>query len=303
MWVIISAIFPPSALLVMRSSSKALENLRRGFGSLAYFGTDARIWSVSLVIIPFVVGALTYIRTRSILGAALLALIVTLLLSIRAEVARVAHGLRKADRELGSMFSLQALTTSGKAFPPLGDISLDAQVLRDILELIFKERPKRIVELGAGSSTLIMALLGSSLDEPFELISVEHDADHLRYVRSLFAYLEVPECQLVHAPLEQFSVGTSRRSWYSALAISKLPSDIDILIVDGPPNWKQDGARYHAMTFLEDKLANGAHIIVDDTDRRDERRMALQWSRKDNLVLVRRTPGHVILQRVESGNP
>ena len=72
------------------------------------------------------------------------------------------------------------------------------------------------------------------------------------------------------APLEQYD---SQRTWYSKKAFADI-SNIDLLVVDGPPGSKDPQARSGARLELASKLSARAIVIIDDADRDGEHAMA-----------------------------
>lgn len=64
-------------------------------------------------------------------------------------------------------------------------------------------------------------------------------------------------------------------SWY---CLDGLPDgEIDLLIVDGPPETVAPMARYPAGPSLLPRLARGGVVLVDDSLRPDEQEMIRRW--------------------------
>jgi predicted O-methyltransferase YrrM len=151
--------------------------------------------------------------------------------------------------------------------------------------IIRQEKPKTILELGSGQSTLISAYLLEDIgtghvyalddSEKFAEISRETIQQH-----GLSAYASV-----IHAPLKVYSIKDENWQWYE---IPEIPQ-IDLLLVDGPPQFGKDTPmlRYPALPLLADCLAPNALILMDDADREDEQQVAERWLAEFPLELLR----------------
>jgi hypothetical protein len=79
-----------------------------------------------------------------------------------------------------------------------------------------------------------------------------------------------------HAPLADFRLGDEEFAWYTPGSFSDL-GEIDLLIVDGPPKVTGRLARYPALPVFLDHLADGALVVLDDTDRATEQKIVERW--------------------------
>lgn len=68
--------------------------------------------------------------------------------------------------------------------------------------------------------------------------------------------------------------------WYSLATLPSEVSDIDLLIVDGPPEATASYARYPALPVLASRMAHNGTIILDDTNRHDELEILARWKRE-----------------------
>lgn len=55
-------------------------------------------------------------------------------------------------------------------------------------------------------------------------------------------------------------------------------SNVDLLVIDGPPEATGNWARYPALPLLREKLRSGAVVVLDDTHRADERAILEAWA-------------------------
>jgi len=179
-------------------------------------------------------------------------------------------------RQVESLFSLFALLKINHPLPPMRHWAISPDFANLLLSLSRINRPKVIVEIGSGVSTLIN---GYCLKQNGEgrVISIEHDgkygeavADQIR----IHGLTDVAEVR--HAPLTDVEVDGETWKWYDPSFIDELPQ-IDMLVVDGPPAGLGKMARYPAVPLLYEKLAPKAVIILDDAARRDETEAVRQW--------------------------
>ena len=113
-------------------------------------------------------------------------------------------------------------------------------------------RGSRILEFGSGNGSKI-------LSEKYDLISIEHDE----------AWLNMGNGKYIHAEIREnrYSTQFSQRGWYDVEKIVGLPSDVELIIIDGPPG---EIGRAGILNVLND-LPSTKWILVDDTDREDEK--------------------------------
>lgn len=133
-------------------------------------------------------------------------------------------------------------------------------------------RPKRIVEAGSGTSTVLFSQYADA--HGAEVISLESSADFKAKTRALLEeHGTGSRVDIRHAPLSRSADGP----WYT----TDLPGGIDLAIVDGPR--AKDGGRLAALHHLMPKLNPGALVILDDTDREKEQQDLREWTRRYGL--------------------
>lgn len=125
----------------------------------------------------------------------------------------------------------------------LGGFSIDKECFDMIRQIL---PGGTILELGSGEGT-------GALSEHYKMYSIEHNEKYLNKYNSLYIY----------APIVN--------GWYK---IERLPSDYDMILVDGPPSTIAPDVR---MGFLYniDLFNYNVPIIFDDVHRQAERRLAL----------------------------
>jgi predicted O-methyltransferase YrrM len=150
----------------------------------------------------------------------------------------------------------------------------------ELIHQMISHRPKTIVELGSGCSSLIMGYMLEQQAEQGHLISIDHDTEYAQKTRrdvslhGLDAHITVLDAALESQP----SIGPNGRqsTWYQLKDLT-LPESIDLLVVDGPPEKVTPWVRYPAVPVLADKLSDQAVIVLHDTHRKDETAIIHAW--------------------------
>lgn len=175
----------------------------------------------------------------------------------------------------------------------LGEWSVDSFFFRYISQFLIEKKPSCIVELGSGSSTLIIASLLAKLSYgDVKHIAVDHEARYLSLTRNLAIANGLSEgTQYLHRPLSRDN--PLGMLWYDDLA-SHLPDQpIDLLIVDAPPGPIQPLSRYPALPILHEQLSDSCTIILDDANRNDETTIMQKWKEEfPGFSAERVTSGH-----------
>jgi hypothetical protein len=173
---------------------------------------------------------------------------------------------------------------------PFADWSLTPAALEQIVGEIAGRERAFVVELGAGSSTTILARAAG--ERGGRLVSVEHDADWARTVADGLERDGLGElASVVHAPLAPLPASFELEAgeefdppdeWYELEPIrAACAGGIDVLVVDGPPAGEAPGVLVRAPALLlADLLSPGAAVFLDDIHRSAERRAVELWSER-----------------------
>jgi len=180
-------------------------------------------------------------------------------------------------------------TMLGLKFPIYwNDWALEPAAVNLLIYKLITSRPKNIVELGSGLSTLITARVMKTLGESYTLTSIDSDGSFLEetknrllaeglYDRSVIKFIE--------APISRQKFGEDEYLWYDTSVINSV-SSVNLLFVDGPIGSIGKMARYPAGMFFKGKLAEKATIILDDANRPDEREIIKRWTEELQVAKV-----------------
>ena len=158
--------------------------------------------------------------------------------------------------------------------------AMDALLAEQLLALV-DEGHENVVELGSGHSTVLIA---ERLEERGHghVVAVDHDEEFADRTRSWIRARGLEHrATVVHAPIVDRDVEGRTLRWYDPAPLEEeLPERIDLLVVDGPPDLFGRDARWPAVPLLAPRLGAPAAILLDDGDRRQERRAAHDWHKR-----------------------
>jgi predicted O-methyltransferase YrrM len=142
---------------------------------------------------------------------------------------------------------------------------------------VLERKPKLVVDLGSGQSSVWMAGAMRTAGYDGRVIGVDHDEQYAEATRELARRQGVePWLSVLHAPLLAQHVEGRDVTWYDLSVLSGL-SSIDLLCIDGPPGQGVAQARWAALPALRDRLSARPTIVLDDMIRRDEQEIADDW--------------------------
>jgi predicted O-methyltransferase YrrM len=148
-----------------------------------------------------------------------------------------------------------------------------------------RARPAMVGELGCGASTFVAAralqLFGGG-----KIVSFDQHADFALTTQSWIRENNM-DVEIRHAPLGTPPAGWPGH-WYQ---LSDVPSDIDLLIVDGPP-WAIHPHVRGAASSLFPLIRPGGRVLLDDAARPGERVVTRRWRKEHrNMQFILDTRG------------
>jgi predicted O-methyltransferase YrrM len=144
-------------------------------------------------------------------------------------------------------------------------------VLLTLLDLAKSSKPSRVLDLGSGMSTLVLAKCAPQA----EIISIDNSAEYAGKTEKLLAAHGLTNVDVRVATLTPHASGVD---WYD-LAQLRDVSNIDFLFVDGPPGSKNPKARHPVIVECISKLSPRAVIVIDDAGREGEKEMAHEFAK------------------------
>ncbi|MEV4420260.1 class I SAM-dependent methyltransferase [Patulibacter sp. NPDC049589] len=163
---------------------------------------------------------------------------------------------------------------------------------------------RRVLELGSGTSTLLLARLLREQDRGGTLVAVEHHPEWATWVGDRLAAEGLASiARVVVAPLAPHPLGRGRLPWYDAAAFATAMDGppVDVLIVDGPPAFRSDAAlaRYPALPAALPALDPGGIVVLDDIVRTGEAEILERWEDETDYRFERRPLEGIAVGRVD----
>lgn len=149
--------------------------------------------------------------------------------------------------------------------PPSRGWAASPDFLLSLFEISKTTKPRLVLELGSGVSTLVLAKSGAK-----KIISLDHSLEYGEQTRSMLRNHRVRGVEIRIDALEKYQSGYS---WYSRTSLKGI-AKIDLLVIDGPPSATNPDARFPALEHLLPLLSPKATIVLDDANRADERKLA-----------------------------
>lgn len=144
-------------------------------------------------------------------------------------------------------------------------------VLLTLLDAARTSAPKKILDLGSGMSTLVLAKSAPQAS----VISIDSAEEYAQKTMRMLASQGVTNVDVRVAPLMPHLSGVE---WYD-LSQFKDISAIDLLFIDGPPGLDNPASRHPALIECISKLSPNAIIVLDDAGRDGERRLAEEFAK------------------------
>ena len=164
--------------------------------------------------------------------------------------------------------------------------STDAPLLSAVLEWLSRTKGP-ILECGSGLSTLIMASAARAADRT--LLSLEHEQSWAERVETHLSPDLRKHAGIAITPLNRYG----DFDWYGTEKVA-VPKDIGFVLCDGPPGMTR-GGRYGLLPQLREKFAPGCIVILDDTQRQDERAIANRWCSEFSARVVQQAETFTVL--------
>lgn len=205
--------------------------------------------------------------------------------SIKEVKEQIWHSYRQSE----ALQQLFALLNFSAPIPPTRSWAASPDLLLTIADLVRTRKPRLVVELGSGVSTLIVAKAGAR-----KIVSIDNSAEFADKTREILKAHKVRGVDIRVAPLKAHASGVQ---WYDTAKLKDLKK-IDLLIIDGPPGSKNVDARKPALQELLYKLSPNAVVVIDDVNRIGERQMAEAFAKalpRHTLTILNHEKGTAVI--------
>lgn len=164
----------------------------------------------------------------------------------------------------------------------------------------------RVVEFGSGLSTVYMAAAAKNERRDISILSIDHDPIWGKETEIALARHGLGDVAKIRvAPLEDINDGAVPNARWFGSSGTEDARNVALVVVDGPPASTGRKSRYPAVPRLIDRLATGARIVLDDTDREDERQIVEDWLQllsPERAPVVERVLERTTVIRLDAGS-
>lgn len=237
------------------------------------------------IIISLMVWFLPSDFSRSFLPIVPTILAVALFLIIRRHDRMVEQRARRADyRQMEAWIALQQFIKPQLPLSGLRGGALSPDMAEILCRELLTQKPDLVVECGAGVSTLIIGYILKGLGKG-KLVTLEHDLEWQKRVNSWITLHDLRDHLVVlHAPLIEQQLERDTVFWYDISEFEKLMktdllprNTIDLLFVDGPPEFVSPYVRRPAVFVMRQWFATNCVVVVDDANRPADADIIRQW--------------------------
>lgn len=224
-------------------------------------------------------GVAFYLVGPFALVLALTALLALVLGTLRDEMHRLTRRHNESFRQTEAAIALYAVVKPRLPLPAMRGWAISPDMAGLVYAMVMERKPRCIVELGSGVSSLVTGYALEQLGNGGQVLSLDHDERFSgETVKNLERHGLTPHVRVVHAPLRPLALDGETWDWYETTALEGV-SEIDLLIVDGPiqAGNSREMVRFPALPVLRDRLAPDAVVLLDDTNRRHESAMVERW--------------------------
>jgi hypothetical protein len=211
--------------------------------------------------------------------------------------------LQRNELQRNDLLAMQALAPLSPTYLPWSESAMRPSGVVAVLNEVFVNRRRCVVELGSGVSTFYLGRL--LRQRGGHLWTVEHDRRWAELIgRELADEGLADVVTVVHAPLTpvQSPWPDEETAWYEQSILKEMTAGrpVDLLVVDGPPAYRAETAhaRYPAGPFFAPLLAEAYAVVLDDIDRPGEQDIMARWEQELGVTFERRlTSGRIGIGR------
>ena len=168
-------------------------------------------------------------------------------------------------RQLEAFVQLNQLIKFTAPLPSTRGWAASPDLLLTLAHVVKTFKPKFVVELGSGISTVVMSKAGAK-----RIVSFDGSEEYAQATRNLLGAHGAKGVEVRTSSLKPYKVSSG---WYDPNAFKDIKK-IDLLVIDGPQGGDDSNARHPAFDVLLNKLSPKAIVILDDAKRTGERKLA-----------------------------
>ena len=179
-------------------------------------------------------------------------------------------------KQVESLIWLDRLLGLAQPLPPLRGWAGSPDFLLVLAEHVLSAQPKCVLECSSGASTLVIARCLQKIGSG-HVYSLEHSPEYAEKTRANLKRHGLDGwATILDAPLEPQPDFNGAR-WYSLKNLATVAGQVDMLVIDGPPQDTAPLARLPAVPALAHVMAPTCVTFLDDSDREDETAIVARW--------------------------
>ena len=175
---------------------------------------------------------------------------------------------------------------------PIGGWAVDGPTIDRLAQLVREHRPRTVLELGSGTSTVVLAaLLTESAGDDSTVISLEQDPGWAERTRAVLAERGL-RAHVLDVGIGQVDAASPPGYLLPDTAAELLRGfPPELVLVDGPTA-ESGASRVGAVTLVEPFVHGEVPLLLDDALRDAELTIAAAWHRRDDVTVhgIRLTP-------------
>ena len=209
--------------------------------------------------------------------AGFIGIIILLFIEQRYTLSKILKLSDQNNIQMEAMQSLYSIFQFNTPLPATRKMAASPDFLKLVVETILTEKPKLVVELGSGISSI---LAGKALEKNGngDLISIDHDDKYAELTRKKICLEKLSDItKVVTAELKMHPINGQNYMWYEPSFVKEIKQNIDLLIIDGPPRIINKNARFPAIPLLKEYFTDDTVILLDDGRRKDEQNTVKLW--------------------------
>lgn len=157
-----------------------------------------------------------------------------------------------------------------------GPMTLAPVRTRYVIREIESRPPRRVLEVGSGSSTPILAALAKKYG--FEFYSLENHAGSAAYVNGLLVSMNLQRyAKLIVVGFRRRKYPDGKSYWWYDVDVATLGGPFDLIVIDGPMGTLV--GRNGTIPEVRDHLTADCRIYLDDAVREHEKKCLAEWQR------------------------
>jgi hypothetical protein len=191
-------------------------------------------------------------------------------------VSKQQEGFETNFLQFESLLSIYNTLPNLKYLPATRGWAGSPDFLNKIIEVILKLKPRFVLEISSGVSSVVIGL-ALKMNNYGRALSLEQNISYAEITRKNIEVNDIEDISIImNSPLNDYLIDGETWKWYETNKLT-FTDKIDLLIIDGPPRTTQRLARYPAIPILHNFFSDNVIILLDDANRLDEKIIIERW--------------------------